>query len=1189
MIRRFFRAVFSGTGIVLMVTIVLSLCLWFLGSYLGFGETRPFETLVGTLVGLAVLWIVALLVILLILLTAKTRDDNMAAEIVSQAADAGPADNEMVTAELAEMRTKLKAALARLRRSKLGRKHLYELPWYIIIGPPGAGKTTAIVNSGLKFPLADDAGPGAIGGVGGTRNCDWWFTDNAVLVDTAGRYTTQESDAESDNASWLGFLAMLKKYRRRQPINGAIVAISLSDLSQQDEITQKNHAAAVRRRLHELREKLGVRFPVYILFTKADLIAGFTEFFEGLPKEERDQVWGFTLPMAKGKSEPQAMAAFDEQFGALVTRLNAQLLDRMQTETDPQRRSLIASFPSQVASVRLVARDFLTEVFQENRYEHRQMLRGVYFASGTQEGTPIDRLMLGMARTFGIGRQAIGSGRGTGRSYFLTRLFDGVIFREAGLVSADDREERRYRWTLRAAVAGSLLVAAGVGAMWGRSYLGNRALLDTTSVQLADYRARATQIPPSPVGDANLVPVIPALDVLRALPGTGPQTGVVPAGLGFGLYQGNVIGNQARLAYRRALNQHFLPRLLLRLEDQIQSSMNEPDVLYNRLKVYLMLGQPERLDAGQVRSWLQADGTVGNEDAEAMAAHLDALLAAPMDQIELNNDLVAQAREVLNEMPLAQRAYKAILQSSAATDLPQFRPSVVGEPDIAQVFVRGSGRALNDGIAGIYTHAGFHSVFLEQAVTVAESIQADAWILATDAQAEPSPESLAALRGDVLALYYNDYVAQYDGLLADLNIIPIDSVAKAAEVTGILAGATSPLTKLLEAVAKETRLAEEPAPPPEEAADPAVDPAAAEKLLKAASPAALKKLEQKRKILEQLAKSSADGSGTPQPPGSFVQDRFQWLQDLVNRPDGTPSDLDGLTTLLASVNKELTVLARSGDGNAAQGDNAAILEFTDKVASLPPPLQPWAREIAQVSSGLTAGATRAKLDRLWQPKAQICAQATNAVYPFDRGSKADMALKDFATVFAPGGLMDAFFAENLAAFVDTTATPWSWKAVNDSDLGISSEVLVQFQNAAAIRDAFFGINPAPSVPYQMMVVALAVGADAVLLDSHGQKLEYQSTQPVLPASFTWPGVQPYAGVLLIPQSAGSENLLARDGPWAVFRLLDAAKVVPTSVPDRKKVYFNVGGRQVVFELQSAAVNSPFGLAALKNFRCPKSF
>ena len=57
----------------------------------------------------------------------------------------------------------------------------------MFVGPPGAGKTTALLNCGLKFPLADAAvTPVRVKGVGGTRNCDWWFTDDAVLIDTAG-------------------------------------------------------------------------------------------------------------------------------------------------------------------------------------------------------------------------------------------------------------------------------------------------------------------------------------------------------------------------------------------------------------------------------------------------------------------------------------------------------------------------------------------------------------------------------------------------------------------------------------------------------------------------------------------------------------------------------------------------------------------------------------------------------------------------------------------------------------------------------------------------------------------------------------------------------------------------------------------------------------------------------------------
>src|ERR1700750_1333381 len=129
------------------------------------------------------------------------------------------------------LKERMKDALATLKTAS-GNKagYLYDLPWYVIIGPPGAGKTTALVNSGLKFPLARGATPAAVAGVGGTRYCDWWFTEDAVLIDTAGRYTTQDSDAGAARQSWLRVLALLKKNRPKQPINGVLVAISLEDL-----------------------------------------------------------------------------------------------------------------------------------------------------------------------------------------------------------------------------------------------------------------------------------------------------------------------------------------------------------------------------------------------------------------------------------------------------------------------------------------------------------------------------------------------------------------------------------------------------------------------------------------------------------------------------------------------------------------------------------------------------------------------------------------------------------------------------------------------------------------------------------------------------------------------------------------------------------------------------------------------
>ena len=1193
MIGKFFRALTSGVGITILVALVFSLCVWFLGGFLGIADSRPLDSALARAITIAVAWLIAMGIILIIAIRHSKRDTAMADDIVQTVNLDVDMNDDVVKAELGDMRNKLKGAMAALRKSKLGRKHLYELPWYVMIGPPGAGKTTAIVNSGLQFPLADEMGKAAIGGVGGTRNCDWWFTNSAVMIDTAGRYTTQDSDADADNAAWLGFLGLLKKHRKRQPINGAMIAISLSDLSMQDETTQKSHAAAIRRRLHELREKLGVRFPVYVLFTKADLIAGFSEFYDTLGKEEREQVWGFTLPLPKAsKAEASPVAAFDEEFAGLLGRLNAQSLERMQHETDHQRRSLIASFPSQVASVRQVARDFLAEVFQDNRYEHRHLLRGVYFTSGTQEGTPIDRLMMGMARTFGIGRQAIGTGRGQGRSYFLTRLFDQVIFREAGLVSADDKVERRYRWTKRLAIAAAVLLAVGIGAFWGRSYMGNQGLIAQAASKITDYRAAAAEIPGSPIGDSDLPGVIPALNILRSMPGNPSLGEEVDSDLTWGLYQGDVIGTQAAQTYRAALNQHFLPRLLLRLEEQMQANMNNTDLLYEVLKIYLMLGLQGPMNQDLVKEWMELDWSIAfpGSDRDALradlSAHLDALLTQPIQQITLNGPLVEQIQGILSEMPLAQRVYNGIINSPRGTSLPEWRLTDIGGPAITRVLVRSSGKPLNEGVDGIFTYEGFNTVFLDEALGVAARIQRESWVLGPRGESEQSEATLLAMSRDVLDLYYNDYVAAYDQILGDVDIIPMESLSHAVEVTNVLSGPTSPLVNVLKAISVETKLtAVEEVGPAVTAEQGTAAAAAIARQTRLSSRSAL--------FLKALRGTSSNGetSAAPKPPGAYVEERFAWLHQLVAQVDGQPSELDGLIAILTEVYQDLNKLSFSGGLGATGEDSTAILRFQEAAKRLPGPMQRWSAQISTGSSGITADGTRASINARWQAQVlPFCSQALDNRYPFEKGAKADVAIQDFTKLFAPGGLIDTFFNENLLKYVDTRARPWAWKKVNDADLGISNAVLAQMQNAAEIRDAFFAGNPAPAVSFQLTPEALDPKARGVSLEIDGAVVEFKHSDGTpKPVAVTWPGAVGLASVVFSPAESNIGNGISRDGPWAWFRLLSAAEIRRTNVSDRNRVIFNVGGRIAIFQLQSGSVLNPFSLPALSKFSCPKSF
>ncbi|MEM1385068.1 MAG: type VI secretion system membrane subunit TssM [Pseudomonadota bacterium] len=1191
-IRPLFR---SSIGILILTLLILAPCIWFFGPMVGWGEFYPLDSVTSRIVTIAVLTVLTLLIVGLILWRRRSRETRMAENIAGEGTVAEDPRDAAVKSELGEIQGRMKEALGFLRKAKLGGKggkSLYQLPWYIIIGPPGAGKTTAIVNSGLRFPLAERMGKTALGGIGGTRNCDWWFTDDAVLIDTAGRYTTQESDAEADSAAWTGFLEMLKKNRSRQPINGALIAISLSDLSLQDEITRKSHARAVRRRLSELREKLGVRFPIYLLFTKADLIAGFAEFFEPLGKEEREQVWGVTFPHQK--AGPTPLESFGNEFDALLSQLNNRSLERMQQETDYQRRSLVAGFPNQVASLRPVADEFLREVFQANRYEEAPFLRGVYFTSGTQEGTPIDRLMMGMARSFGIGRQAIGTGQGSGRSFFLTRLLQGVMFREAGLVSADDRVERRYRWVLRGAAAAAVLAVLGAGTLWTVSYLGNKEMIAETGVKVEQYQALAARIPGNPVADADIPAVVAPLNILRDLPGNPVQGDPEPpTELTWGLYQGGAVGTEAAQTYRGALNQLLLPRLLVRLEEQMQSNLNNPELLYEALKIYLMLGLQGPMDAELVRQWMLIDWRLayGGQDEMVgdLTGHLDALMAQPMQEIALNGPMVEQIQAILSETPLAERIYNGIVKSPQARAVPEFRLTEAGGPATARVLARPSGKTLSEGVEGIFTHDGFNDVFLPEALTVATRIQKESWVLGPRGEAEQTPGNLARLSRDVLNLYYNDYVGRYDALLGDLDIVPMESLSHAVDVTNVLSGPTSPIANILEAVAEETKLTQPKGG--EVDVDGVADAASG-----FAASEALSALDARTQALVEALQSAAPAGGAAaevEKPGTYVENRFAWLHELVSREAGA-SQLDDLVATMTEVYRELNRMSLGqGAGasvlSAAGGDGGAAARLQQATGRLPGPMQRWAGPVAAGASGITAGGARATLNAQWQSRIlPFCQKAIEGRYPFERGAPADVALQDFSRLFAPNGLIDSFFNENLLTFVDTSATPWQWRRVNNTDLGISAAVLAQLQRAAEIRDSFFLAPGLPSVTFDLTPVALDPQATQVIVEVEGQELTYAHGPPQV-TPFTWPG---QAGgrtrVSFLPEQAGIENAVRRDGPWAWFRLLDAAEIRRTNVSDRSRVVFNIGGRISVFQLRAGSALNPFALPALRSFRCPRS-
>jgi len=281
---------------------------------------------------------------------------------------------------LRDLQTRWQESIELLRGSYLKKKGnpLYVLPWYLVIGESGAGKTTAIKSSRLTSPLTEVT---STPGISSTRNCDWWFFEEAIMLDTAGRYTIPV-DEGPDRAEWEKFLTLLAKYRKKEPLNGLIVVISADKVIRADDASLVEEGQGIRKRIDALMRILGARFPVYLMVTKLDLIYGMVEFSSLLPDGAINQAMGHL----NEKLTDDCEEFLDEAVDVVSERLKDVRFELITMERPINPGMLV--FPDEFARLKPGLSAFVTGAFKESTYQETPLLRGVFFSSGYQDGTP---------------------------------------------------------------------------------------------------------------------------------------------------------------------------------------------------------------------------------------------------------------------------------------------------------------------------------------------------------------------------------------------------------------------------------------------------------------------------------------------------------------------------------------------------------------------------------------------------------------------------------------------------------------------------------------------------------------------------------------------------------------------------------------------------------------------------------
>lgn len=1094
--------------------------------------------------------------------------------------------------ELQLINQQMKDSIQLIRKSKLGDKKgnaaLYELPWYMVIGNPAAGKSSAIYNSGLKFPFEETHKSTVSSGLSGTRNCDWFFSTEGVLLDTAGRYSVYSED----HSEWIGFLNLLKKNRSKAPINGVILTVSIAELISHSPEKSLKLAKNLRARIQDLTERLEIFAPVYLVFSKMDLIAGFTEFFDCYDQDEFDQVWGATLPYEPDSSN-HATDLFEQHYNVLYDGLKSVSTTHLSRRHAQNISPSVMTFPLEFKTLKPVLKTFIGTLFEENPYQFKPVFRGFYFTSALQEGKIESPMTEQIAQDFrlskipnsehGIPDHAVSQNHG----YFLKGLFSDVILKDKNLVKQHINPAKK-RQRFLGFIAALLGVSVILG-LWVWSYRNNQQLI-------ADVQADLNKVTQMEQGSReNLVTQLDALLVLQQrLEQLDEFDESRPLKFGFGLYQGDELREKLKTEYLNGIRQivlqpsqqniaEFLQRVKnnetilkethVNVEIQqtsaqsksnnLEPSDSNPQDAYNALKAYLMMSNPKYMEAGHLsdqvtrfwRSWLDANrGQMPRgemiQKAEQILSYSMTLANDPkFPQLNADAQLVDQSRQVLlavmKGMPARDRVYNEIKMRAAVRYPALTTAQIVGEANRSVVL--GS-----YALPGVFTQKAWQE-YVEQAIDVAANSPTDTkdWVLnstqSDDLTFSGSPDQI---RKQLTELYKKEYITEWRKFLNSVYYAKNKDFAQQHKAIDLLGESqNSPIRVLIERVAKETSWD-----------NPVVQ-------AELAAPQSGFIAWFKRKVLRQDSSTEVQRAAT-QSQGAISKE-FHVFYHLVRKRDDqqNKSLLDEYLENLAQVRSKFNDLKNAGDigPNAIAlvkqtlNEQTSVFNITQKLVDeklsvgLNDTDQKMVQKLlvnplTQTFESLIAPA-QDEINKLWTMQAyQPFTQTLSQKVPFNSSASVQATSGEIGQIFGESGSIANFVKETLDPFVirrGYTLTSKTWK---DQGIILNPQFVMNFQRyvsplngvatgslsqgaASSTSQSNFQFYPLPNP--QLL---------SYTIDIDGQRMVFENGLQQW-VNFVWPnaGAIPGARITAVDLEGKTHTIFDAPGEYGINRLIDSSK------------------------------------------------
>jgi type VI secretion system protein ImpL len=725
-----------------------------------------------------------------------------------------------------EIDNAIATARSRLVSAKYAeRSRLSQLPMVVALGAPGSAKTTVILRSGLDPDLL--AGEVQRGDATvATRVVNLWYSSKTIFLEVGGKLN-------SDSGRFTRLIKHLQPSRLAAVLSAgsqapriAVVCLSIEDLTKPGGAEQvMANARELRARLLEISQRLGIRLPVYVMFTKADRIPYFTDFVRNFSQDEAREVFGTTLPFDVGSASTYADRTSTRVTNSMQKLAGALAIQRLQflpRESQPDAIYGGYEFAREFRKVIPLASQFLVEVCRPSQLEVSPVLRGFYFTgvraiivddgvaaqapAAQRQADPLnmDATQAFVPAMYGIAQAPAGPVGSTSRKVpqwvFLGRFFKDVVLKDRVALAAT-AGGAKVNLLRRAALA--TITALTVLFIFGFiiSFAANRKL---------EHRAEATvrniigaTLPPGDVLGTEALQRLDSLRVITQQLGSWQRDGA-PLRYRWGLYTGKSLYARLRSIYFIQFDSllyapaHANLVRDLRNMPQVPTDRADYPASYNTLKGHLIVtafpekSTPEFLGPVLTRAW--GEDIKPNEERTALALAQFSYFASELPHgnplpLDTDTSAVRNARAYL-KMFLNESQIYQIMRADAnkQATIPAF--------EFARAFPGASVVQAPYVVEGAFTRRGWS--FMQDALkNITTYLSGEEWVVGTD---RPSESQIRNTTNAVRDMYRADYIKAWQTMLAQAKVAQFAGIGDAAKKLNLLGGNPSPLMQLFNTV-----------------------------------------------------------------------------------------------------------------------------------------------------------------------------------------------------------------------------------------------------------------------------------------------------------------------------------------------------------------------------------------------------